>query len=79
MIGYMKALSNYYDLRSEILNYDIFTDIEFNDKRSINCQARSAALFVSLTKRGMLDEMLNNLEKFKKIYNEDDMNQLSLF
>lgn len=61
------------------MKYDIFTDIEFNDKRSMNCQARSAALFVSLTKRGSVSEFLKDLDKFKKIYEVTDMQQLSLF
>jgi len=36
--------------------YAGFTDIEFNPFRSINCQARSCALFLSLMKRNSLDE-----------------------
>lgn len=34
---------------------DGFTDIYFNPNRSINCQARSVALFVSLYKRNLID------------------------
>jgi len=36
--------------------YDTFTDIEFNPKRSFNCQARSCALFVALARKGLLGE-----------------------
>ncbi len=45
-------------LSDEIIKYDAFTDIEFNPKKSINCQARSAAIFVSLARQRLLDEAL---------------------
>lgn len=48
--------------------YNVFTDIEFNHKKSINCQARSAAIFVSLKRKGVLEEVINNPELFSKIY-----------
>ena len=35
-----------------------FSDIVFNPNRSINCQARAAALFVSLSKKGLMDEKI---------------------
>ena len=35
-----------------------FSDIVFNPNRSINCQARAAALFVSLSKNGLMDEQI---------------------
>lgn len=44
---YITALEENPDLAAELLEYDAFTDIEFNPKRSINCQAASAALYVS--------------------------------
>ena len=50
--------------------HDAFTDIEFNPKKSFNCQARSCALFVALTMRSALDqtktreEFLGILEEF---------------
>jgi hypothetical protein len=36
--------------------YGRFTDVEFNPYKSINCQARSCALFLSLMKKDVLDE-----------------------
>jgi hypothetical protein len=42
-----------------------FTDIEFNPARSINCQARSFAAFISLLKRNLLDDAMSSFEKFK--------------
>ncbi len=41
-----------------------FTDIEFNPSKSINCQARSCALFVALIKRGIFDEAIRSPESF---------------
>lgn len=42
-----------------------FTDIEFNPKRSVNCQARSCATFVALQKRMLLDEAIASFDAFK--------------
>lgn len=41
-----------------------FTDIEFNPKASLNCQARSCALFVVLKDLGELDIALEDLGSF---------------
>lgn len=64
---YIHALNNVKDLQEEILDYDAFTDIEFNPNKSINCQARSAAIFVSLKKSNLLMDALSSKENFKKI------------
>jgi type I restriction enzyme M protein len=45
---YVNALLENEDLAKIVLQYDGFTDIEFNPEKSVNCQAKSAALFVSL-------------------------------
>jgi hypothetical protein len=49
-----------------------FTDVEFNPFRSINCQARSAALFLSLLKRGQLDDALKSPAAFVQTLNDSD-------
>lgn len=41
-----------------------FTDIEFNPSKSVNCQARSCALFVALIKRKLLDDAIQSPEAF---------------
>jgi type I restriction enzyme M protein len=64
---YINALNQNRNLSKEIIKYDIFTDIEFNQKKSINCQARSAALYVSLYKMDLLDEVLESIGSYKKI------------
>lgn len=65
---YIRSLYRNKDLSKRILEYNAFTDIEFNQEKSINCQARSAAIFVSLSKKGIIDEILRDKEEFKKIY-----------
>lgn len=61
---YLSALNQNKDLAFQLLNYDGFTDIEFNPVKSINCQARAAALYVSLVRRNMLDDVLSSKAKF---------------
>jgi len=61
---YCSFLSDYRDWARKLYGYAGFTDIEFNPQRSINCQARSAALFLSLMKRGELDEALQSPSAF---------------
>lgn len=50
-----------------MLAYDAFTDIEFNPKRSINCQAEAAAIFVSLSRQGLLRDALEAEDSFREI------------
>jgi len=47
-----------------LYKYDAFTDIAFNPAKSINCQARSCALFVSLMKHGLLQEAVVSPQGF---------------
>ena len=42
---YVSALAGHPELVNELEHRAAFTDIEFNPKRSINCQAHSVALF----------------------------------
>ena len=53
---YINALMEHPDLACQVLEYDGFTDIEFNPGKSLNCQAEAAALFVSLHRQGLLDQ-----------------------
>lgn len=61
---YMQALHRNKKLASQLLSRSHFTDIEFNPKKSINCQAYSAALYVSLSQRGILEEVLSNKDAY---------------
>ena len=65
---YIKALLKNPDLVSQITDRDGFTDIEFNPERSINCQARSAALFCALYHTEKLDFALENRANFLSLY-----------
>ena len=58
---------NYPNILNELIKYKIFTDIVFNPKKSINCQARSCAILVSLHSLNKLDEALSSKEKFLEI------------
>ena len=69
---YINALYNNSYLSEKILYYNVFTVIEFNHKKSINCQARAAAIFVSLSKRGIIDEIISNPRLFEKVYQDKD-------
>lgn len=61
---YLNTLFLHESLIVEVSKYNAFTDIEFNPKKSINCQARSAALFVSLTRKGLLKQFLSSSDDF---------------
>ena len=61
---YINALRQQFNLFSEIENFDCFTDIEFNPKKSINCQAYAVALFLSLHRRGMLSDAISSPRAF---------------
>ena len=57
---YINALHQSKELSKNITSFNGFTDIEFNPKKSINCQAYSAALYVS-----MFHNSLDNLKKIR--------------
>ncbi len=84
---YLHALDENEDLSLQICKYSAFTDIEFNPKQSINCQAHSAALHVALSKRGLLRDALSAQVSFlsviKDVRLKNDLEnqelQLSLF
>jgi len=67
---YITALNQNQGLAKEILRFDAFTDIEFNHKKSINCQARAAAMFVSLKKIGIAKEIMAHKEEFVTLYKQ---------
>ena len=64
---YLNALDKNEDPSLEICKYSAFTDIEFNPEKSINCQAYSAALYVALSRRGILREALCSQESFLSV------------
>ncbi|MDF1597923.1 MAG: hypothetical protein P1T08_17735 [Acidimicrobiia bacterium] len=57
-------------LLSELSGFQGFTDIEFNPKRSLNCQARSCALFVALASTGDIDRYVRDPDIFVAVLGE---------
>jgi hypothetical protein len=63
---YATSLYPHRDWINTLTFHDGFSDIEFNPFRSINCQARSIALFLSLMKRRELDAVMQSPAAFLK-------------
>jgi hypothetical protein len=66
---YIGALLQQREALAPLSRYAAFSDIEFNPDRSINCQARSCALFVALTKSNLLDEAMSSAAAFVRLMN----------
>lgn len=64
---YIGAIYEHREWLTRLKEYEGFTDIEFNPQRSVNCQARSVALFMTLMKRNLLDEAVSSPECFRQI------------
>lgn len=64
---YINALNMDKELSRKVMEYDTFTDIEFNPKKSINCQAEAVAIYVSLVKTDQLSTALKDEGCFRKI------------
>jgi len=65
---YINALLKNPHLASMVTDFDGFTDIEFNPERSINCQARSVALYCALFHNDKIDFALESRENFISLY-----------
>jgi type I restriction enzyme M protein len=72
---YVNALNLNSVLAKQVIEFDSFTDIEFNPKKSLNCQARSVALFVSLYKQKLINEALKDPITFKEVVYEVNSNK----
>lgn len=64
---YINALRSRAELAAQVLAYSAFTDIEFNPRKSINCQAYALALFVALDQRGLLEKATASRTAFLEI------------
>ena len=65
---YFVALNQNKKFKTDILNYEAFTDIEFNPEKSFNCQAYSAALYSSMVKNKILDnDKEYDIDELKKL------------
>jgi len=65
---YINALLKNPDLIPHVTDRDAFSDIEFNPEKSINCQARSVALFCALFHTNRINEALSSKENFLSLY-----------
>ena len=65
---YLNALMQHPEYHEPLLEYHAFTDIEFNPKKSLNCQAYAAALFCSLYKNDLLEEIMKTPQNFLSLY-----------
>lgn len=72
---YISALEPHQEFLKRLFAYKGFTDIEFNPERSINCQARTCALLVSLLKLGALNDALRSQSDFIAMVATDSFNQ----
>lgn len=71
---YIRALCEHElsdQIQQNIVQYDGFTDIEFNPRNSFNCQARSCALFVAISRRSALHKT-ETRDAFLKLLEEHD-------
>lgn len=69
---YINAIYPHRDWLERLYKYAGFTDIEFNPTKSINCQARSCALFVSLRRNALLDQAIASPLIFTNLISQYD-------
>jgi len=72
---FIRSLFEHREYLKRLHDFAGFSDIEFNPKRSINCQARSCALFVALQKKGVLEEAFQSPKRFIEILTPDSFAQ----
>ena len=68
---YLTALGSQPGLGEQIQAYGGFTDIEFNPKKSLNCQAYSCALYVALKCQGLLEEALRDRGRYLEVVSQE--------
>jgi hypothetical protein len=80
---YLYALRDYADYLQRLYQYDGFSDIEFNPKKSYSCQARTCAILVSLLKKKLFPKVVYDKKLFIDILKPNPLpnveQQISLF
>lgn len=66
---YIQALIQNYGKNLDLKDYEWFTDIEFNPKKSINCQARSVAIYKLIQEMGEWSS-LDDKEKWENFHKQ---------
>lgn len=74
---YINALQQNEHLAKKLLSFSGFTDIEFNPEKSINCQAHSAALYVSLVNSGVDLDSLSSANNFLTLIKNSNTESIS--
>jgi len=64
---YIGAIFPHREWLSRLSKFVGFTDIEFNPERSINCQARSVALFFALKSSDLLQDAVESPQSFLQV------------
>lgn len=64
---YIRALANHIEWIEAKVQYDGYTDIEFNPEKQVNCQARAFAELRSLSARSKLDKAVVNFDYFASL------------
>ena len=65
---YIKALLQNPMISKHLKNYDLFPDIEFNEKKGLNCQARACAIYSYMLRTGTVEKYMASMESFKGVY-----------
>jgi hypothetical protein len=74
---YLTALKPHQEYLDRLFIYKGFTDIEFNPEKSINCQAKTCALLISLLKLNSLDDALKSQEDLIDIISSDSVKRIN--
>ncbi len=72
---YIAAIFPHRDYLVCLKEYAGFTDIEFNPKKSVNCQARSCAIFVAMMAKGILEAAIKSPGSFIEAVTPDSFAQ----
>ena len=65
---YITALLDNEDFLKKLRKYDGFTDVEYSPNNSGACQARSAAIAMSLDDKGLLDDRIRDFDYFLSLF-----------
>ncbi len=64
---YIRSLAEHSDWIKKLASYEAYSDIEFNPKRQVNCQARAFAEFMSLLEKSEVDRVTADFSYFAKM------------
>jgi hypothetical protein len=72
---YITAIFPHREYLTRFKEYVGFTDIEFNPEKSINCQARSCAIFSAMMTKGILETAIKSPRSFIEAVTPDSFAQ----